>query len=216
MQEEFFNGLSTCTFTDEGIYYNWPGVEKKFYPYGSILKIKMLLLGIEIIDKEQDENGNYKKSGFSFNPEDKSRLKEAIAFANQKMNEALCEKAVERAAEKISMQEIEQKKYIAWSTTRVKWRNRGLAILLISALAVLLACFGVGTAFLAIAGAFGIVIGLIMFGRHLEPKGLVRDPKAKSDAKEIVKGAVIGGIVAGEAGAVIGATIAKNKLDNQK
>ena len=199
MQEEFFNGLSTCTFTDEGIYYNWPGVEKKFYPYGSILKIKMLLLGIEIIDKEQDENGNYKKSGFSFNPEDKSRLKEAIAFANQKMNEALCEKAVERAAEKISMQEIEQKKYIAWSTTRVKWRNRGLAILMISAL-----------------GAFGIVIGLIMFGRHLEPKGLVRDPKAKSDAKEIVKGAVIGGIVAGEAGAVIGATIAKNKLDNQK
>lgn len=37
-----------------------------------------------------------------------------------------------------------------------------------------------------------------------------------SGTKEIIKGAVIGGIVAGEAGAVVGATVAKNKLDNQK
>lgn len=38
----------------------------------------------------------------------------------------------------------------------------------------------------------------------------------KAETKEIIKGAVIGGIVAGEAGAVVGATIAKNKIDNNK
>lgn len=38
----------------------------------------------------------------------------------------------------------------------------------------------------------------------------------KAETKEIIKGAVIGGIVAGDAGAVVGATIAKNKIDNQK
>lgn len=38
----------------------------------------------------------------------------------------------------------------------------------------------------------------------------------KKETKEIIKGAVVGGIVAGEAGAVVGATIAKNKIDNEK
>lgn len=37
-----------------------------------------------------------------------------------------------------------------------------------------------------------------------------------SGTKEIIKGAVIGGIVAGDAGAVVGATVAKNKLDNER
>ena len=37
-----------------------------------------------------------------------------------------------------------------------------------------------------------------------------------SGRKEIIKGAAIGAIIAGDAGAVIGATVAKNKLDNQK
>lgn len=43
-------------------------------------------------------------------------------------------------------------------------------------------------------------------------------PKRASDSgtKEIIKGAAIGGIIAGDAGAVIGATVAKNKFDNQK
>lgn len=38
----------------------------------------------------------------------------------------------------------------------------------------------------------------------------------KAETKEIIKGAVIGGVVAGDAGAVVGATIAKNKIDNNK
>ena len=39
---------------------------------------------------------------------------------------------------------------------------------------------------------------------------------SNSGTKEIIKGAAIGGIIAGDAGAVIGATVAKNKLDSQK
>lgn len=39
---------------------------------------------------------------------------------------------------------------------------------------------------------------------------------SNSGTKEIIKGAVIGGVVAGDAGAVVGATVAKNKLDNEK
>ena len=38
----------------------------------------------------------------------------------------------------------------------------------------------------------------------------------KKETKEIIKGAVVGGIVAGEAGAVVGATIAKNRIDKVK
>lgn len=43
-------------------------------------------------------------------------------------------------------------------------------------------------------------------------------PKRTTDSgtKEIIKGAVIGGIVAGDAGAVVGAAVAKNKLDNER
>ena len=40
--------------------------------------------------------------------------------------------------------------------------------------------------------------------------------QAKKDAAKIVKGAVVGGIVAGETGAVVGAAMAKNKIDNEK
>lgn len=44
---------------------------------------------------------------------------------------------------------------------------------------------------------------------------LAKKQKAK-ETKEIIKGAAIGGIVAGDVGAVVGATIAKNNIDNQK
>lgn len=46
----------------------------------------------------------------------------------------------------------------------------------------------------------------------------MNNPKRTSNSgrKEIIKGAAIGAIIAGDAGAVIGATVAKNKLDNQK
>ena len=46
----------------------------------------------------------------------------------------------------------------------------------------------------------------------------MNQPKRTSNSgrKDIIKGAAIGAIIAGDAGAVIGATVAKNKLDNQK
>lgn len=40
--------------------------------------------------------------------------------------------------------------------------------------------------------------------------------RQKAETKEIIKGAAIGAVVAGDAGAIVGATIAKNKIDNQK
>ena len=113
-----------------------------------------------------------------------------------------------------NMSELEQK-CIAIEKKRIKWRNIGLFILLYSIGLVLVACFCDGTALMAIIGAFGIVIGLIMFGSHLKPPEHYRDPKANSGTKNIIKGAVVGGIIAGEAGAVIGATIAKNNIDSQ-
>lgn len=44
----------------------------------------------------------------------------------------------------------------------------------------------------------------------------IRKQEQKKETAEIIKGAVVGGIVAGEAGAVVGAAIAKNKIDNGK
>lgn len=44
----------------------------------------------------------------------------------------------------------------------------------------------------------------------------IRKKEQKKETAEIIKGAVVGGIVAGDAGAVVGATIAKNKIDNGK
>lgn len=42
------------------------------------------------------------------------------------------------------------------------------------------------------------------------------DQQKKKDTGRIIKGAVTGGIIAGEAGAVVGAVVAKNKIDNEK
>lgn len=41
-------------------------------------------------------------------------------------------------------------------------------------------------------------------------------PQGDSDTKTIIKDAVKGGIIAGEAGAVVGAIVGKNKVDNEK
>lgn len=136
--------------------------------------------------------------------------------SERKKQKSPCEKINETILENESTQTIELSDYGAWSKTRVKWRNRGLAILLISAVMLLYTCFGDGGAFLGIVGVLGIFVGFIMIGSHLEPTGYVRKSKDNSGTKEIVKGAIIGGIVAGEAGAVVGAAIAKNNLDNKK
>lgn len=43
-----------------------------------------------------------------------------------------------------------------------------------------------------------------------------QDQQKKKDTGRIIKGAVVGGIVAGDAGAVVGAVVAKNRIDNEK
>lgn len=45
---------------------------------------------------------------------------------------------------------------------------------------------------------------------------MARAARQKEETKAIVKGAVVGSIIAGDVGAVAGATIAKNKIDNAK
>ena len=55
------------------------------------------------------------------------------------------------------------------------------------------------------------------FASALAQTGLqVQKYNKRKETKQIVKGAVVGGIVAGDAGAVVGATIAKNKIDSKK
>jgi len=44
----------------------------------------------------------------------------------------------------------------------------------------------------------------------------VKKMQEKEETKKIIKGAVVGSVIAGDAGAVVGATIAKNKIDNEK
>ena len=51
---------------------------------------------------------------------------------------------------------------------------------------------------------------------NLDDTSYSREAKQKEETQKIVKGAVIGGVVAGPAGAVVGATVAKNKIDNEK
>jgi membrane-bound ClpP family serine protease len=46
--------------------------------------------------------------------------------------------------------------------------------------------------------------------------GVQKHEQAKKDAAKIVKGAVVGGIIAGEPGAVVGAVVAKNEIDKEK
>ncbi len=44
----------------------------------------------------------------------------------------------------------------------------------------------------------------------------LKDIHKKEETRQIVKGAVVGGIIAGDAGAVVGAVTAKNKIDSKK
>lgn len=88
MREEFQFGLISIIFTEEGIYYKNQGVENKYYPYGSIDKIKVALLGIEIFDKELNERGKPKSSIFTFNKTNKERILELVAYANQRIQTA--------------------------------------------------------------------------------------------------------------------------------
>lgn len=101
---------------------------------------------------------------------------------------------------------------------RVKNRNIGLIVMILSILAILIACTSTRLAALAIISVFVGFIGFLIFARNIKPPENIniKAPKQNSGTKEIVKGAVIGSIVAGDVGAVVGAVAAKNKIDNQK
>lgn len=216
------------SFSDRGITFEYTlGNNKmqRYYPYGSIKSIRCndmheIMLEVKVEDYSISLN---------FNESDRIRLSQSVQIAKSMILEAQKEEIVEpqlhytssqsedtSAQAESSQLSAEQEQFRKWSETRVTWRNRGLRILLVSVGIMLLTCFVIPFPVLTLASVFGIFIGLMMFGSHLKPTGYVRTTKNNAGTKEIIKGAVIGGIVAGEAGAVVGATIAKNNLDNKK
>ena len=183
-----------------------------------------MLLGVvlTITGKDIAKNGNNFMNAFSFYKTNKDELEKSVAFAKTMIETAPVDKMSQSDSSNIPESEerfiYEAAKYHTEKReqNRVKYRNIGLIIMLISLIAIIYACSGVGMGVLAVLAAFVGFIGLLTFGSHLKPPAQVFVPKAKSGTKEIIKGAIIGGIVAGDVGAVVGATIAKNKLDNEK
>jgi len=215
------------SFSDSGITFEYTlGNNKmqRYFPYGSIRSIRCsdlheIMLEVRVEDYSISLN---------FDESDKIRLSQSVQIAKNIIHEAQMEEAVKPQSDYTSSQDedtsaqaesdqfsAEQEQFRKWSETRVTWRNRGLCILLVSIGIMLLTCFVIPFPVLTLASVFGIFIGFIMFGSHLKPTPAPVS-KSNSGTKEIVKGAVIGGIVAGEAGAVVGAAIAKNNLDNKK
>lgn len=221
----------TIIFTDKGIitHYRLDNKDKRrFFPYGcikSIETIKALLgIGFKVVAKDLDPKGNPYMLVFPIHNYDIPELKASIAYAKEKMATAPEDTMFESESKDIPKSE-ENFIYQAAiqcaknrERSRVKYRNIGLLILLAAIAAVLFACFGPGgvaMGYLAIVAIFVGFVGFFMFGSNLKPPAEIRIPKS-SGTDAIVKGAVIGGIIAGEAGAVVGAAIAKNKLDNSK
>lgn len=217
-------------FCDKGIvvHYSWDGGSKRrYYPYGGIKTIKTnnlpFALMLEIVAKNLAPNGDNYMNVLPFYKSDRSELEKSIALAKSKMETAPDDEMTENSTSSIPKSEEDFIYQAAIKCAekrekdRAKYRNIGLVIMLISICAILFACFGPsGLGVLAILSVFVGFIGFIMFGSHLKPPAEIRVPKSGSGTKEIVKGAIIGGIIAGEAGAVVGAAIAKNKLDNSK
>jgi len=101
MNEVFKNNLGdTANFSDNGITLEYTMQEKKikqYYPYGSIMSIKVFgLIGItlEITGKDIAANGKNYLTAIPFNKVDKTRMKSAVAFAESKMRTAPREKVV--------------------------------------------------------------------------------------------------------------------------
>ena len=222
------NGGDIVIFSDDGIvlHYTWESRHiRRYYPYGSIKSIKAdtRLLGVvlEIIGKETNADNM-----FSFYKSDKTELAKSVAFAKSKMETAPNDHMFESDSNDIPKSEedfiSEAVNYHSERSEkeRCKSRNLGLIILLLSICAILFACFGPASGtIMGILVSLGIlfgIIGLFMFGSNLTHPAEIRIPKSSSGTKEIIKGAIIGSFVAGDVGAVIGATIAKNKLDNKK
>ena len=152
-------------------------------------------------------------------------MQKSIAFAKEKMetepNDDIyeCESKYIPESEENFIRESVSAIVTRKENERMKYRNRGLSIILISVLVFIYACFlseaSSMTGVLAVLSVFAFFVGLIVFGRHLKPVEMIRIPKSSTGTKSIIKGAVVGGIIAGGAGAVVGATIAKNNLDNK-
>lgn len=221
----------TIIFTDEGVitHYKFENKSKRrFFPYGCIQSIgiqkALLMSDFKIVSKDLDKNGNPYMIVLPICKYDMAALKKSIAFAKEKMLTAPVDTVFESSSNDIPKSEEDFIFKAAMKCTenrersRAKYRNIGLLILLAAIAAVLFACFGPGgeaMGYLATAAVFVGFIGFFMWASNLKPPKTINIPKSSGTMK-IVKGAIVGAVIAGEAGAVVGAVIAKNKLDNSK
>lgn len=222
----------TIIFTDEGVITHYQADNKnkrRYFPYGCIQSIEiqksLLMSAFKVVAKDLDPNGNPYMIVLPIYKREMAELEESIAFAKEKMSDAPEDVMFECVSEDIPKSEEEfisqaaRKRADIREHNRVKNRNIGLLIMIVAIAVILFACFAPSGAFmgyLATAAIFFGFVGFFMFGSHLKPPATIRVPKSSSGTKAIIKGAIVGGIIAGEAGAVVGATIAKNKLDNSK
>lgn len=195
MKEEFTNAIDVyCAFTDEGILCETSS-KSRFFPYGSIEKINFVLGALDVQGKANGE-----KIGFFYSTSDnqqKVRLKELVAFAKAKMITAAKTDVVEIDSTKASWlteadyNEILKKSGIveapeSKNTTdeviidsefleksRVKNRNIGIGIMIISILVVLIACIGDGLGILAVIAVFVGFIGLLIFAKNINASGKI-------------------------------------------
>jgi len=222
----------TIIFTDDGVITHYQlgnKSKRRFFPFGCIRSIETVktLQGFDfkIVAKDLDAKGDPYMIVMPIHKYDIAGLKRSIAFAREKMVTAPEDTMFESSSEDIPRSEeifISQAavKYAEnRDRSRAKYRNIGLLILLASVAAVIFACFGPGGAVMGILAVAAIFLGFggaIMLIRNLKPPAAIRIPRASSGTRAIVKGAIVGGIIAGEAGAVVGAMIAKNRLDSEK
>lgn len=232
MNEIFIDGNgNVVVFSDDGIvfYYILEGKSiRRFYPYGSIKSIEVnthwLGADLDVTGNGIAKNGKNFQNVFCFFKFDTIRLKKSVDFAKNKMQksqikemkESGWEKATE--AERTIIHDAAKQHSVRREQKRIMNRNIGLIVMILSILAILIACTSTRLAALAIISVFVGFIGFLIFAHNIKPpENLnIKAPKPNSGTKEIIKGAVIGSIVAGDVGAVVGAVAAKNKIDNQK
>ena len=232
MHEVFIGGEGkVAIFSDDGIVLYYTLERKKirrYYPYGSIKSINVDVnwLGgfLEVTGNGIAENGDNFQNVFSVFKIDAIRLEKSVDFAKSKIQKSQNQKVEESGwnnaaeSERILIHNAAKQHSNRREQRRIKNRNIGLIIMILSISAILIACTSTRLAALAIISVFVGFIGFLIFAHNIKPpENLnIKAPKPNSGTKEIVKGAVIGSIVAGDVGAVVGAVAAKNKIDNQK
>ena len=171
MNEVFINNEGdSAIFSDEGITFDYTfGNDKvhRFFPYGSIETVgspsNLFGISLKIVGKDIAPNGKNFRLEIPFNKSDKTRIKNAVSFAIEKMKVAPRETLVERVEVKPTYVSNGSSSLITYNT----------------------------------------------------PTSVSQKTSNKKDAS-VVGRAVVGGIIAGPAGAIVGAISAADKNHKNK